>query len=328
MKKQTKKEQVINELIGSVLKLPIKTLHQELMDLDSERYLKVLNKLTPEKFLEFVKYDADTVDFSSIWSINFDLGEGIKKELLDILPPHLLIRIAAKNSVDIGGAWGRWKNDQNHYGHGYNLSRYFSVASPKRVLEIINFLFGSCLNVKAPASAREKDIFLYKKEKEFPFEAMHLFSSVHPRVFFPALNLVSNEYLKKILWLYQKSLFEGDGLENIFQDEYCKDYTFNEDVFNCIAEHIGILKDEHLISFLRLFNGKTQEILIPKIGKERIVQLHKNNFSIKSLYLPEEWKIFSDKKSNESVFEKIQKGSQSVGRLNPKKKVELLGALL
>ncbi|MFZ2205815.1 MAG: hypothetical protein WAV23_04500 [Minisyncoccia bacterium] len=330
MKTKNSKEQIIDDLVRSVLRLPVEKLHQDLLSLDSERYLSVLNKLTPEKFLEFVKYDASIVEFSRVWDISFVLAAGIKKELLDILPPNLLIRIASKHSSGTSG-WGKWDEDwKDGQGNGFchDFSLYLFMCSPERVSEIINFLIGTCLNVKAPLSEIDKNIFVYKKGKEFPFEVIDLFFSVHPKVFFPALNSVSSKYLKKMFWLCQKFVSDDEGLENVFQSQYFGKYSFDSNRFSVIGEHIGMLKDEYLNVFLNWFKHEAQKVLFPKIGKERIIQLRKNNFSTKNLSFPEEWDIFNDKKSNESVFEKIQKGSQSIQKLNSKKKLELLGSLL
>jgi len=331
-----KKLQIINELIDSVLKFETDLLYEELMALDSERYSKVINSLTPGKFLELVQYDFVQEKYSGLWNIGNYSERQIKKELLDILPPDLLIHIAKKCSASISQSWGLWHSEiyghKNHLSKGNNcycsnLSGYFFVSSKERIAEIINFLINTCLNVKV-AKLKEKDIFDYEEEKQFPFEVVHLFSSVHPKVFFPAINLISDEYFKKMFYLCRNFIFGEETFENIFQNQYGKEYSFDEDLFNCIVKYIGELEDKYFILFLREFNQKTLEFLIPQIGKKRIEQLHKNGFDIKHLPLPRKWNIFPDKKPNQIIIENIQKGKQSVRKLTAKKSVELLGSLL
>jgi hypothetical protein len=326
-------EQILESLLESVSKMSISSLHKALMGLDQERYSKVLNLLKPDKFLKLVEYDLENEEYSRIWQTGRYLNLGIKKELLDVLPPNLLIHIASKCSADIASAWGKWsdglENDKGNILIYNDLTSYLYFSTPERVAEIINFLVGSCMSVKAPISERGRNIFSYNKKTEFPFEVICLFACVHPWVFFPALNLVKPEFIDKMFWLCRKFLGENENFENIFQSEYLKDFSFEIESFECIGKHIGVLKNQHLIKFLNSFGIDEQSVVLPFIGKDRIVELHKSGISIGSISIPADWKLFKDKQSNEFVLGKVKEEGQAVlSKLSTVKKIQLLGSLV
>lgn len=325
-------EQILESLLKSVSKMSISSLHKSLMGLDQERYSKVLNLLSPDKFLKLVEYDLENEEYSRIWQTGRHLKLGIKKELLDSLPPNCLIGIASKYSADTVSAWGKWyenwENDTENIMIHNHLTSYLYFSTPERVAEIINFLVGSCMFVKAPASERDRHIFIYNKKTEFPFEVIHLFACVHPRVFFPALNLVKLKFIEKMFWLCHKFLGDSESFENIFQSDYRNNFSFNEVVLENIGKYIGVLKDQYLIKFIRNFGSNGQRVLLSSIGKDRIIEMHNNGIPIDSVTLPSDWKLFSDKQSNEVVLEKVKKEGQVVlSKLSSVKKIQLLGSL-
>lgn len=322
MKKETKNN-IVNQLIESIQKMSAQVLHKNLQGLDMDRYTKVINHLTPQKFKELVEYDSTVEKYSYIWRNS----KSIKMCLLDAIDPILLIKIGAKVSAS-DTSWGNWRYDQDDKEYARDLAEYLSNCSSERLSEIIICLVESTKNVTAPASERNYDIFKFIKGKEFPFETIYLLHHVHPKNLFLAINMISTDNLKRIFWLVNNFIEENDPFESVFHGRYGKKYHFDNEVFECIGKHIGVLPDSFLLKFLNSFGEETQDLIMPHIGKERIVAMHSAGFSIRDLYIPIEWNLFPDKKSNEHLIEKIESGEmKSIKRLSVKKKLELLGVL-
>jgi hypothetical protein len=317
------KNKIVNELIESVCKMSAQVLHKNLQGLDMDRYTKVINSLTPQKFKELVEYDSTVESYSDIWRYS----ESIRVNLLDALDPILLIKIGAKGCAH-DTEWGGWMYNQEDKEYSRNLTEYLSNCSAKRLSEIMVVLIESTKNVTAPASERNYDIFKFIEGKEFPFETIDLLHHVHPKNLFLAINMISADNLKRMFWLAKKFMMDDDPFESVFHGEYGKKYYFDQRIFECISKHIGVLSDAFLLKFLNSFGEEAQDLIVPEIGKDRVIAIHSAGFSIKGFYIPEEWNLFPDKKSNESLIKKIESGEiTKINRLSAKKQLELLGAL-
>ena len=335
--KKEQKDGIVSALLEKMNALTISNLWAALGALDQTRFYRVLDLLDPKKFKELIAHDRkmkckeDKKNVVSIDHLYFGGHIGSRK-CLDALPVPLLLYTGKRNSAGTGG-WKDWSGVIDRKKLVTNtcdsLCEYFYGASPKRIASVLEFLIDSTKGVTAPASEKQYSIFKFEEEKQFPFEAIAMLATVHPRFLFPALELLDLDRFKRLLWLAEKGRGDNEYIACDFLNAYGKNYSYGNsfEPLCVIGKWIGALDNRKLYMLLSEFHSESQCILTEALGEARIRQMNDKKMFSKQIAVPDTFSLYVDKDSNDSVLERIHAGKLTIGRLTPQKTLELLGEL-
>lgn len=321
------KKIILGQLTEKLQNMAIPVLSKALEHIGNARKIAILNILTPEKFKALVAYEFDTVEFGELWPRG---QNGLSCTNLDALEAHLLVYIGAQHCISTSG-WMEWREDNSKSAtFAGDITKYFACCSNERIAQILAELIKSTDGVKAPASERDYDIFVFTKKKQFPFEAIAMLWAVHPKQLFAAMNTLSLELFKRLLWLTDAMRGENDNIESVFANSYSSEKGaayIDDDIMIAIVAHVGALDNQKLYMLLPLFNRLNQLRITESLGRNRLVEMKKQKYLDRSIATPSEMSLYADVDPNERVIEEILEGKKTVRQLKSKKVVELLGEL-
>lgn len=322
-------EKVISQLKERLGRMTIPVLYAHIVTLDEGDRQKIIHSLSLERFKLLVSHEYTYKKLTTgIWTSNI----AIEKNLLDAITPKHLLYIGSKEMSN-NHEWGYWKYFKDEYLQQPptlcdGLAEYFFLCSPDRIASILSFFIKSTAGVTAPHHEKMRDLFKYVEGRQFPFETVHLLSSIHPKVLFPALNKVSLDVLKRLFWLTSKMQGENNTIENVFADSYNGENKAYIDglVKEAIIEEVSLLHNKQAYLLMKECTEDTQCAMTKVLGKDRLFSMKQEKLLLRSIRIDPSINLEAKVVSSDFELRTLSESKNGINRIHPRKVLRLVAA--
>ncbi len=317
---KTNRKELLVQLVQKLQRMGIPDLYKNLVE--SVKKQSIIKLILPQQFQSLIDYEMSVEKSVSteLWEENMHF---LPTNFLNILTPRQLFYVGSKCRSG-NSSWERW------YDHSFsenesecgNLADYFKYCKTERIEEILKWSIDSTKGVKAPLEKDDHNLFIYQKGVQFPFEVIFLLSTIHPSRFFPAVNTLRIDQLKRLFWLCETMCGQNDTMENIFAHEYFNKHKPNiDEEIGVVIEHMHLLQNKQFYLFSQEMSEENQGRIIASVDQKRFLKMKEEGYF-------SSYALHADKTSTEDLLGKILKDTKKAQYLHSRRTMELITELL